>query len=456
MGLAAYLGNHPDTLSATWHTQFHFSLFSGRPGESAGRHHEEAILTNAFRSALSRAPWHEIRAYTTSAELARQYNCMELLGFQTLPWPVNPKFFRNHLEGQPQRPLGPLKFTVAGGVRREKGQKTGLHTLIQDIWDRHLASGQVQLDLQAGKRESFARRRVLRGRRVSGRQYRKAVRIHGHPLPESRYVELIHEADVGLFCYDSRRYYSRRAGILSEFLSCGKPVIVPAGCWLSRQIARPAAEYMAGLMERAAFRQTIDVTNLAWDPSNVPLAGRAISFDQNRRPFSCQLQRHDLVIERPTVMIIDFSWQRTRQPVHFVEVEWSSLDKANRLVGYDRQITEVSSESPDSRVLLRIPADFCRGKLVFRNPWNNSSITISDVKVSFLDFADQPPPPRSAVGVIAADESMLAAAVDEMVDHYDHYLATAVKFSQRWSAWHDPLRTVEALMPSRDRTRHAA
>ena len=53
-----------------------------------------------------------------------------------------------------------------------------------------------------------------------------------HPLPDQQYVELIKTSDCGLLFYDSRAYFSRRAGVLGELLSCGKPVIVPAGSWL--------------------------------------------------------------------------------------------------------------------------------------------------------------------------------------------------------------------------------
>ena len=456
MGLTAYLGSHPKTIQATWHVQFHFSMFSGRPDEFADQSREEQLLTGAFQSALARAPYHDIRAYTTSDELAIQYNRMKLLTFESLPYPVNPDLYADPHRAKSGQPLGPLRMTVAGGVRREKGQKTQVNQLIHSIWDSHIAKENVRLDIQSGNRNAFTFKRVMKGRRVSHKQFQKMVCVHPHPLPESDYVGLIHDSNIGLFCYDSRRYYSRRAGILSEFLACGKPVIVPAGSWLSRQIMDPACRHIESLIDQAQFRQTLDVTNLQWSASNVPLAGRSISFDQTRHPFRCRFHRSDLTIDQPDGLVVDFRWQWPREAGSFVQVSLHCFDDREQPIGCERQVVTIQNDNLESVLFLRVPAGFSHGELVFRNAWIDSSISIADVKVSFLDFGNQAEPPRSAVGIIAADESMMVSAVDEIVKHYDHYHESAVRFSALWSAWHDPVRTVETLMPVAAREQRAA
>ncbi len=75
-----------------------------------------------------------------------------------------------------------------------------------------------------------------------GREFPPVVYLP-HPLERERYVELIRSTDIGLLFYDSRVYYGRRAGVLGELLACGKPVIVPAGCWLANQIQEPIFKY---------------------------------------------------------------------------------------------------------------------------------------------------------------------------------------------------------------------
>ena len=447
MGLTAFLEDYPDSLSPTWHTQFHFSMFSGRPSEFENQHREERLLTGAFQSALARAPYHDIRAYTTSDELARQYNRMEVLSFEPLPYPVNPRFRAEDRRNSWDHPAEPLRVTVAGGVRREKGQKTRVNKLINAIWDTHIANGKVQIDLQTGKPGTFSSKRVLGRRRVPQRQFQKMVGVHSHPLPEDEYVDLIHNSNIGLFCYDSRRYYSRRAGILCEFLACGKPVIVPAGGWLSKQIADPVFEHIQSLSELAKELQVVDVTDMRWNACNVPLAGRSISFDQTRNPFQCEFRDSDLSLEKTDGISISFRWQWAGVDGSFVEVNLRCFDDQKQQIGFDKQIVTTHQNNNEALVFLRVPKGFSSAQLEFRNAYADTSINLADVSVRFLDFGNSRQPPKSAVGVIAADESMMADAVDELVNHYEHYQESAIRFSKRWSIHHDPLRTIEALMP---------
>lgn len=456
MGLAAFLGTHPRSIQATWHTQFHFSMFSGRPDEFASQSREEQLLCNAFQSALARIPYHELRAWTTSGELASQYNRMKLLAFEPLPYPVNPQLFADSTEARRSQFGAPIKIAVTGGVRREKRQKTGVHQLINSIWDSHLVSGNVQLNIQSGSPKTFSCKRILKNRGVDRRQYENAIRIHPHPLPEPDYVDFIRHADAGLFCYDSRRYYSRRAGILSEFLSCGKPVIVPAGSWLSQQIAKPAGDHVRKLVQQTSNRQTVGVTNLKWEATNAPLSGNIISFDQTRNPFHCRFDRNKLTVADPRGVAIGFRWQWPREAGSYVEIELACFDEQGHLIESDRQIASHQPDQPDSLVFHRIPANCEYGTLTFRNAFTESSISIASVEISFLDFGGHPEPARSAVGIIAADEAMITSAVNELVAHYNHYLDTAVGFSRQWASAHDPVRTVKTLVPTRVQVRHAA
>ena len=58
-----------------------------------------------------------------------------------------------------------------------------------------------------------------------------------HPLSPEDYIDYIRQAGVGLFLYDSRRYFARCSGVLVEMLASGVPVIVPAGA--ERQLVLP-------------------------------------------------------------------------------------------------------------------------------------------------------------------------------------------------------------------------
>jgi len=466
MGLAAYLGNHPRSIQVTWHVQFHFGMFSGRPDEFQSQGREERLLQNAFQSALARVPYHALHAYTTSDELASQYNRMKLMSFDPLPYPVNPRLF---LPSQESSNVGnvtpsglessikrPLKLAIAGGVRREKGQKDQVHELINNIWEDQLATSNVQLNIQTGTPGLFACNRVMRNSNASHKQYREAVRLHSHPLPENDYIDFIHNSDVGLFCYDSRRYYSRRAGILSEFLASGKPVIVPAGSWLAQQIAEPAYNHVEQLIQRASRRQSIDITEMKWGNGNVPLAGGILSFDQSRNTFLCRFDASDLKLPRSRTMAIGFRWQWPRETGSFVQIELTCFDEHHKPVSVERQTVTSLPGEPRSLISFRMLEGFHHSELRFRNAYIDSSISIADVRATFLDHSGQPEPARSAVGIIVADPAMLPQAVDEMVKHYEHYQRSAVQFSRFWARDHDPARTLEALIPMSEQIRCAA
>jgi len=454
LGLAAYLGNHPRTIAATWHTQFHFSMLAGRPNEFEQQTENANRLTNTFQSALARAPYHTIRAYTTSQELADQYNGMALLKFESLPYPVNPSFFSGRRSTPEPATQKPIAITVAGGVRREKGQKTKVTEFINAIWDRHIETGHVRVNIQSGKHAAFSSKRVLGNRKVDPSIYQTSVHTHHHPLSRPDYVELIRQSDVGLFCYDSRRYYSRRAGILSEFLACGKPVIVPAGSWLSRQINEPACEHIESTVRQADHVETLDITDLKWDPSNVPLPGGCISFNRQRNPFDCHFRFADLAWSAPEALVIEFQWQWAAA-ASFVDIELSCYDEQDQVLASDRQIVETRKGRADSITRLKIPERAVTGRLSLQKAWGHTSITLSNVRLNFLgNQSDRSP--RSAVGIVAADHTMLADAIDEMVMHYDHYRASAHAFSGDWASLHDPQRTFEKLIPQNKQLRYAA
>lgn len=457
MGLAAYLSNHPRTLQASWHVQFHFSIFSGRPSEFELQSRTEDSVFNCFQSALARVPYHAIRAWTTSGELAEQYNRMRLMTFNELAWPLHPELTACQSDEIPQRAL---RMTVAGGIRREKGQKQYLAQLVDRIWDSQLAAGKLVADIQSGNPRNFSRSQLLspkRARTVKDRQFRDVVRIHQHPLPQSEYVNLIGDSDIGLVYYDSHRYYARRAGILSEFLAAGKPVIVPAGCWLSQQVSEACARHIEQVIDDSAAQCTMAMTDLGWDQRNVPHAGGIITFDSDRNPFECTLHRDKVPVDKCRIAVLQFGWRWPSESGSFVNITLNCFDNRGQLIGSDNQIVTMRPQGDgESIAMFQLPAEFATAELVLRNAYLDSAISLADGRVTFLDPGDQGLPPRGAVGVVAADEESLASAVDEMVTHYPHYRKTAVEFARRWSANHDPQLTVETLIGRSQPVRRAA
>ena len=186
----------------------------------------------------------------------------------------------------------------------------------------------------------------------------------------------------------------------------------------------------------------------------MPLPGGCISFNHRRNPFDCHFRLADLAWSAPEALVIEFQWQWAAA-ASFVDIELSCYDEQDQVLASDRQIVETRKGRSDSITRLKIPERAVTGKLSLQNAWGHTSITLSNVRLNFLgNQSDRSP--RSAVGIVAADHTMLADAIDEMVMHYDHYRASAHAFSGDWASLHDPQRTFEKLIPQKKQLRYAA
>ncbi len=458
MALASFLGNNPQTLLPAWHIQFHFSIFSGRPSEFESQLEREAIVHHCFQTALTRVPYHNIRFYTTSQELLKQYQRYPLAEFSELPYPVEPRLFENQSPVRTQN--RPMRLTIAGGIRREKAQKHYLGGLIGGLWQSHLANEKIEVHLQTSDQTSFCRRSVFGKSEMkyagpkTDEEYHRHVHFHPHPLPDSDYIDLVGNSDIGLMYYDSRRYYSRRAGILSEFLASGKPVIVPAGCWLARQISEPAFQHAEDLMNDARIIQTLEIADTNWSTQNAPMGGGVVCFDQLQNPWRCSCAP-DSEFE-PHGVVVKFRWQWPKGRDEFVNITVKCLDENDVLLGENCQITGVREDGLDSLAYFRCADGTRRCEFSFRSAFSDSSISLAGLTWNYLNFAEPKNVPLSRVGLIVADPEALPAAIDEIVTHYQHYLTTAVHFGQAWSAAHDPDCTLDALLDRQCRFKRTA
>lgn len=456
LGLATYLANNPRTILPTWHCQFHFSVFSGRPGEFEQQSSRESMVHHSLRTALARIPYHEVRFYTTSRELQDQYRRFPHVSFDELPYPIEPALFENQRSIPPTD--RPLRLTVAGGVRREKSQKFYLGGLIRSLWTTHLEPKAVELHIQTSDRSVFGCKAVF-GKSAAGApssegEYASRVHFHRHPLPDSEYFELVGNSDIGMLFYDSRKYYSRRAGILSEFLASGKPVIVPAGCWLARQIREPAFRHIESVLNQASRSEVLGICDTEWEAGNAPLGSNVICFDRMQNPWRCRARPKEC--GDPEAMVVSFRWQWPRDREEFALITARFVDKDGKVLGENREICGARDDNENCLVMFRCPRGTAAAELTFRSAYTDASISLTGLQFHFAGFGKRQAIPLSQVGLIVADPCDLPSAVEEIVSHYGHYLQTAVRFGREWAASHDPERTLNALLDRQERFRQVA
>ncbi len=509
MGLAVFLSKHPRATQARWHMQFHFNLFEGRPPEYARQSSTVKAVRSCFLAALSRLSYFSVNFYTTSQELAEQYNHLGVGEFFPLPYPIAHEFapvpsifdsspvaatllnFAQQQKKQQQpgaadsfstestayfsdpteftrRPMfktpkpnhnsisgsdsffgdTPIRVTCPGGIRREKGHAEYLQPLVDEIYAPLLATGQVQLVLQRPPRKLLHPEKLeLQVPKFPvGSSDCDPIVYVTHPLARAKYHELIRTTDIGLLFYDSQIYYSRRAGVLGELLSAGKPIIVPAGCWLAEQIQEPIFRHADQQFVDREFRRTV-LADLRWESQNVPMPGGTLSFDDGRRPFRFEMD----VLPTETLVGLRFDWHWPNEPGVYCRIELTQVDAAGEILEKSCQVVG-HRQSNKPNVLMNLAAGAATLKFSLKNAFHHSTASVKNVEILTTRglgvSTESRRTPQGAVGVIAADHEHLASSLKEILDHLEHYRRTAEEFSHPWYTRHDPSRTVAHLISS--------
>lgn len=457
-GLAEYLRQHDVSRSITWHCQFHFNIFDGRPHEYASQDERLAVCRYRFKEALKGLTGHDLRFYNTSQELAEQYQMLKVAPFESLAYPVNPELADPaKLPTQADPTDRPLRVTLAGSVRREKGQRE-LCDLIREINPSLATQNRVQFVVQRKRRFRWRRQQldqVNQALKQAGYKMNDTLSFVDHPLDGPAYEKMIKSADIGLFLYDGRTYYARRAGVLGEFLSLGVPVIVPAGCWLSEQIRdvnesfrRHVASSAAPLAHTASKRSAC----LSSDPSMIGetdfdvarvLEAQSVRLDEDE-VIECRIK-----LSQPcSTIAIECQIGTPSCSPGFVRCELVDDQPAPDVAGILRG-------NLDQLVSLHLPVPSSSDTVTLRltSAFGENGLSIERLEFKAIESNDQP---LGVVGMVAADRHQVPRLLQEVQTHYAHYRRTAVSFAKEWYASHEPKQVMRQLLKSRPEMRRAA
>ncbi len=519
MGLAKFLRANPSSVLATWHLQFHFNIFDGRTPEYDSQKDTEALARSSFKASLAELTCHRLFFYTTSQPLADQYNRLDVGEFLPLPYPVAPEFSLNEsktrsedlnerYDGTPSA----LQFACPGQIRREKGCSDYLQPLVDKLWDSHLANGKIKIVIQRPRKKFLRKEKIelqmppsMGDSAAENESASSPFKYYAHPLSRPDYIDFLRNADCGLLMYDSRAYFSRRAGVLGEMLSCGKPLVVPAGSWLASQIAGPVFNHADSIEASAVDSRRLEIEELEWSLENAPSSGGVISFDGNKHPFTFSLNRQS----GEQLLKIDFQWKWPNATGTYCRISviqkdgrGETADESVQIAGHregDRlpnalfrlkstaqtihvtlsnaygdstaMIRRLSASmivpgangaSPQCRPADKTPVSKTRTSVANANvnaSTNGGSITSTvrhpateaTIQSQQSDQTIETEVPIGSVGLIVADQSQLADAVREMERHFAHYRDSAEAFAGQWFAMHHPRRTVAHLIGANGR-----
>lgn len=405
-GLVEFLASEPATQLADWHLQFHFNVFDGREPQYDSQQERLRALRTTFRESLARVARHRLHFYNTSQPLTRQYDRLQVARFESLAYPINPAFFGDK---PPRNREEPIRITCAGAIREEKGQRE-LAQIVARMWEGGFRSGRLQLVVQSNKSRF---RLPLPGQPDAGVE---PIVYTKHPLSVDEYVEFIRRADIGLLMYDSDRYYVRRAGVLGEMLAAGVPVIAPAGCWLSDQLAA------ANEMHREQLPHLMQVVGEFEEGQPIePIADATNLLATFETPSACEGE--------------------------FVRVtcRQKNGDSLSRIV-------RCSTTGERSTAVFPLIADPGSIQLSFANAYSNEPIEISAVKNQLLQSASGEPAPCGAVGLAFASRNEIPQLLSDMTDNLAHYQKAAAAEAAGWFARHDPAATIGQLLTNAARS----
>lgn len=461
--LAEYASHVPTARVATWHLQFHFNLFQGRPYEYESQLARLITCRDWVRSAFNTLRTFPIYYYNTSNELAEQYKQLGLADFQPLVYPINPdlqaKFHSREFSSSDltnskssgERSSGstpnqkPLRVTLAGAVRPEKGQEQ-LKSMVQAINEPLLQTGKMQLVIQRKRRSRYRRQQVdltdVLGPSMSTTDA-KPIEYVEHPLDEQAYESLLKKADVGLFLYDGRTYYARRAGVLGEFLSLGVPVVVPAACWLSEQFRVTNEEYLSELFDSHDKLIPCCEAQSLRDRNNFDLKPRQkylLRFEGTPRAKRLIIRFRSAVNQGGTGFV---RFELASTPVtsdHIPMVPNAGIAPTG---GMSRETNCGSLEdvSLDSFLMLPMPVSLGH-TLEISAAYDDPRILLDQIEFAVVDESQ----PLGVVGLVAADSSQVPYLLQELEVHYRHYQQSAIQFSAKWYQTHDSTQVVRQLI----------
>ncbi|MSR56199.1 MAG: hypothetical protein EXS05_00760 [Planctomycetaceae bacterium] len=234
VGVTRLLRAFPAARRASWHLEFHFNVFPRSAPHRPEDWRATRSLQKGLRGLRSAAADSRLFLYTDTDELTLQYNALQAGAFFTLPIPVD-RVYRC-LPAVDRVSTTPLKLAYVGDARGEKGYPQ-LPEMIRRIWSELVATGRVQFSIQSNCRASRSEQAALSARNALKALPEPQVRLLTEPLGTDEYRQLVLDSDVLLLPYDPAAYEARSSGILSEALAAGKPVIVPDGTWMARQLA---------------------------------------------------------------------------------------------------------------------------------------------------------------------------------------------------------------------------
>ncbi|MFO0905587.1 MAG: hypothetical protein U0939_21430 [Pirellulales bacterium] len=424
-GLAEFLRHAPATLDPDWHFQFHRSYPVSERSGGAARGLE---LMRQFLQQLSPA-WEGRRLYghATTVQLAQRFQALQGWPVDQLNHAVDVEVLsrRRRRESPETKSQRPLRVLLAGGSRPEKGSSQ-LARLVDLYQSQSTTQRPVQVWVQAKRpqRLGIPRLHVATLEELRGDALPTSPRVIAlpHPLGVEDYMALFEKVDAGLCLHDPREYQERCSGVLVELLAAGLPVLVPDACWLAEETATAGQPWAEALWQRCAANDDARTHSLRFQldgPHSV--ASQTVSA-----PAAAQrlLLRYRRLPEHTAQGWLRVSLEPAGEPGR----SWVSY---------------IPSGPEGSPWTLVAPWRFHREAVRIQVSVIGASASRLEAPLELSwDFEAGP---TGAVGLTADGVEQFAQRLRELVDHFEHFQATALQHGMTYALSHHPSRVIDRL-----------
>lgn len=480
-GLIGYWATCSDSSAPTWHLQFHFDVFDGRPYTQKLQLPFFKPLKKLFHQIDRVVPYHQIRFYGTTEAIVNQYRQISCYDFSELIYPISGCLqpdsnsqlvrpdFGTHLKKSisdknqnikivngfhnEDRFSKPLQVSIAGGVRSEKGQEK-LKRILPELCTRLFSPGLAKISLQRKQSKKLLSKKPFQ-LDLPSNVNPDCIEYLPHPLSADSYTDFISNTDIGLITYDPNAYHSRRAGVFCEYLASGVPVIAPTACWMADEIQKVDQIYRKHVESEFPTMESWTYRHLQWQEWNLPTGGGKINFDGIRSPAQASIRwKNEESDNHSKIMHLKFHWIWHKQPGFYLQIQAKFVDKFENVCSHQKATLGTQLHETQCGTLFEVPANAEKVFLGFSNACGEETLSIDRLRVDLLDTGNQSIP-VGCIGRTYQDETEIPLLLEHLCENYNHYRSNTKSYQFVWQQDHNPQMTIEQLIHPKDKSEYA-
>jgi hypothetical protein len=175
----------------------------------------------------------EIKLFTDTIELAKEYQSYSNLPFQVLPIPLRQKYIYDR--PQLSKINTQISLVFLGDAREEKGFHW-LPYLVENLAKEYFETEIITLHVQVSM-GMLPEPRCQSALRILKSYPSKWIKFYGlnEALTSDNYYALLNRASILLCPYNNKIFANRSAGTLADAIAAGIPTIVPSKTWLASE-----------------------------------------------------------------------------------------------------------------------------------------------------------------------------------------------------------------------------